>query len=388
MLAIQCKTVPLQRPVVYWYLTFHCNLACKHCWVNSLPQVRTDNDLTPEEALTAIEKIEELQAFVNLTGGEVLFVNLTGGEVLTRPDIRPTLESLISRRINFGLETNGILLINRGILEILQVGLQVGLSIVVGVSVDGGQAETHNWQRGSGAFERTMRGLDCLKEYEIPLSIQCVINQRNLNDIPLIVRLSENLGCERVQFVAVHPVGRGKQNFDELGLSIEGYHEMVRLIDECAERYPIKIILKIPPAFIPPHHLRLFLKGNVHFTTGCRFPSVGILPNGIITICALTEHNKQLILGDIRRDSLAKIWQSPVINQLREAYQKGLLQGVCADCIFKFVCKGSCRAYTYTEGGTFWGPHPLCHWLVENGYFPQMYRISHLEGVYEELRRT
>ena len=50
------------RPTVYWYPSFRCNLACKHCSVNSSPYVDTSNDLMFEQALAVVDQLKELNA--------------------------------------------------------------------------------------------------------------------------------------------------------------------------------------------------------------------------------------------------------------------------------------------------------------------------------------
>ena len=52
------------------------------------------------------------------------------------------------------------------------------------------------------------------------------------------------------------------------------------------------------------------------------------------------------------------------------------LSGICADCTFKYTCKGGCRAFAYDEFGDLQAPHPLCDALDKRGEFPSIYRIS------------
>lgn len=52
------------------------------------------------------------------------------------------------------------------------------------------------------------------------------------------------------------------------------------------------------------------------------------------------------------------------------------LQGICADCVWKYSCKGSCRAWAYEDGADFDAPFPICTQMQAAGEFPRAYRIS------------
>src|ERR1700752_162606 len=79
------------RPTVYWYPSFRCNLACKHCSVKSSPYVDTSKDLAFDEALTVVDQLKELN---------VGWVFLSGGDFLFRPDALKLLERLMESDFN------------------------------------------------------------------------------------------------------------------------------------------------------------------------------------------------------------------------------------------------------------------------------------------------
>src|SRR5437762_781615 len=76
------------RPVIYWYLTFRCNLACTHCWVNSSPAVDTSGDLSTSQAMQVIEQMVDLR---------VSRVAMSGGEVLVRRDALEIIRATADR---------------------------------------------------------------------------------------------------------------------------------------------------------------------------------------------------------------------------------------------------------------------------------------------------
>ncbi len=363
------------RPTVIWYTTFRCNLACKHCLVNSSPFVNTTFDMTTKEALTAVSRISEIEPST---------VILTGGEPLMRPDIQEILQALFDKRFRVAIESNGML-VTDDLSQFLHKRLCDGVDLTVGVSVDGGDAETHEFQRGLGSFEAMLRGIKILRRYKIPVTIQCTVNRVNVSTLPSLFELCNLMGLERLIFAFVNPIGRAQEFMDQLGLSLSDMERCLGLIITAMETYPnIRTVIKLPPAMIPPHILPRF----IHFwrkqsnggalSTSCNFPVQGILPDGSITICSVTRTNNQAYLGNIKDDSLVDIWEHHRFSSMRERYlASDWLKNICGDCVFKKGCKGSCRSWAYTEYGGFSESHPLCSAMESQGSFPNIYRISY-----------
>jgi radical SAM protein with 4Fe4S-binding SPASM domain len=137
------------------------------------------------------------------------------------------------------------------------------------------------------------------------------------------------------------------------------------------------MLIKVPPAAIPSRYLqKLMPDKRVKFLVSCSFPLLGILPDGTLSVCALTGADGSLTLGHLKQDDLATI-VAESIEPLRRNYETATLTGICSDCVFRHSCKGSCRAYAYSEFGSFIGPHPLCHALEQEGLFPNVYRESY-----------
>lgn len=367
------------QPIIYWYLSFRCNLACAHCSVSSSPWVDTSQDLNTEECLRVIEQMKELN---------VRMAILTGGEVLIRPDILVILQALREAKIMAAVETNG-LRIDKPFLELAKQMQDEGL-ISVAISVDGGTKETHELLRGPRSFDRTVRGLRALKEAGIKFSVQCVLNNGNLHSIPNLYNLAEELypECAMVQWPVLNPIGRGVDLVKELGLKPENIHRMFETIKENEHLYSGISRIKVPPAMIPPKYLSLVLKTEgMSCTTTCDFPLLGVLPDGEVSICALTRDKEELMFGNIRDEemNLKDVWMKTRMDMLRSKYLASTdLEGICSDCVWQYTCKGSCRAWAYEEGESFDAPFPICQVMDEADAFPKAYRVSLQNGAVVE----
>lgn len=359
------------RPAIYWYLTFRCNLACAHCSVHSSPWVDNSQDLNTQECMEVIEQMSELNVGVAL---------LTGGEVFIRPDAMDILRALGDEGIAIGVETNGIRY-PQGFADLAR-SLQSRRLLTMTISLDGGTRETHERLRGDRSFHRTTSGLRFLKENGVHFDIQCVLNRSNFETIPDIYRLATDLypECRTVDWAILNPSGRGGSLVKELGLQSQHLHRVLDLVHQWHATFPGSTNLKVPPAVVPPRYLPLISGGKVKPVTSCQFPLLGVLPNGDVTICALSREDQSLYFGNVRdRDvRLKSIWENTRMGMLRSRYVAAQdLQGICGDCVWKYKCKGACRAWAYEEGGSFEAPYPICKELDEAGTFPKAYRLSH-----------
>lgn len=359
------------RPTVYWYPSFRCNLACQHCSVNSSPYVDTSKDLAFAEALKVVDQLKELNAG---------WVILSGGEFLFRADSLKILEKLIEADINIGIESNG-LLFTKEFTALFHKAKERGIIFNTSISLDGGTKESHELLRGKNTFERTLQGLEFLASHDVPFNVQCVINRTNIQSVPnLFQEVSRFLPQLRfLIFAFLHPVGRGFELQHDMGLTMHDYGTCYSLIIENMKTFAGKTIVKVPPAMIPPEYMpRLFGGGKSSgCTTSCAFPTLGVLPNGDISICALTQNDSTVRFGNVRNDSLLNVWTRMHMDIVRRDYVSAeKLSGICADCTFKYTCKGGCRAFAYDEFGDLQAPHPLCDALDKRGEFPSIYRIS------------
>lgn len=357
------------RPHIYWYLSFRCNLACEHCSVHSSPWVDTSQDLSAEEAMRVIDQMAELN---------VGFAILTGGEFLLRNDALQIMRRLAEKNIPMGIETNGLRFDKHFVA--LAVELQQKKMLSLTVSLDGGTLETHERLRGPNSFNRTIRGLETIAAAGIKFNIQCVLNKMSLETVPQLyalgTRLYPSLGT--VSFAFLNPIGRGTELTKELGLDSADIRRIFDLIGEHKPSYPGATLVKGPPAMIPPQYLSLiFQSDDVRKSVSCQFPLLGVLPNGDVTVCAVSRENEDLHFGNIRELSLKEVWTRTRMDMLRSRYVAAdHLTGICGDCVWKNVCKGGCRAWAYEDGDSFDAPLPICKQLEEEGRFPNVYKIS------------
>ncbi len=345
---------------IYWYLTYKCNLSCKHCWINCSPNYE-EGILSTEKLLQIAEQISNLPYKPH--------VILSGGEPFLCEDLYKIINNLTSFGIATGIESNGLLL-EEAFLKRLSKESKETVSFAI--SLDGGSSSFHNMIRGNGTFEKTLKNFERLNRNMIRFDLQCVVNSKNVYSLPELITLAETLKIKNLTLAFLHPVGRAKSEMNDMMMEKDDFNELFELIREHGINKKIEIMLKTPPAIIPANYLLRFQKAkNIKIVTNCDFPKIGITPSGNVTLCSLVK--EKLTFGNLFEQNLAEIIRDNNFEQIRKDYLKADLEGICSNCIFQEKCKGSCRSYAYFSTGSLFKSHPVCSQLAEEGLFPEYY---------------
>lgn len=159
---------------VIFQVTTKCNLRCKHCF---LDHSRAQKEIS----LDIIEKIlDEVKPY------KTDHVSLTGGELFLHTKLQDIL-SIISRKgFVYRMVTNGSLFEeNLDLIKRFRENLDR-----ICFSIDGATAETHDFIRGKGSFEKVIRAVDICKNLGIRTIVQFTANQRNLNEMGKIMNMA------------------------------------------------------------------------------------------------------------------------------------------------------------------------------------------------------
>jgi MoaA/NifB/PqqE/SkfB family radical SAM enzyme len=196
---------------IIWDMTYACPLRCNHCYSESgrRPGVSRREDVL---------RIAEVIARVKPRG-----VALSGGEPLLAPGWEEAVQRLREAGLPVGLYTSGWIMD-----EALARRLADTFTRVC-VSVDGGQARTHDKIRGRvGSFERAMAALELLARERrerlargapcYALGVEMTVMRSNLAETELLVReLSGRFpGLGVIQLGMVVPSGlAAEEDFEE-----------------------------------------------------------------------------------------------------------------------------------------------------------------------------
>ena len=348
-----------KRPVVVWNVTRRCNLKCVHCYAQA------NNQAGDDELSTAGGKalIDDLAGF----GVPVLL--LSGGEPLVREDLPELAAYAVERGMRAVISTNGTLIPPKTA-EVLK---SIGLSYV-GISLDGMEAVNDRFRGVSGAFNRALEGIRNCQAAGIKVGLRFTINRANVEEIPKIFSLMEEMAIPRVCFYHLVYAGRGSTLVNE-DLSHEETRRAVDLIMDWTrdihERGMSPEVLTVDNHADGPYlYLRLLrenpdraaevlelLKMNEGNNSGRGIGCVSW--DGEVHADQFWRHHS---FGNVRNRPFSEIWtdpDDPLLLQLKE--KKRHVTGRCATCRWLDICGGNFRVRAEAVTGDVWAPDPACY---------------------------
>ena len=351
------RKYPLSQ--IYFYLTEGCNLRCRHCWI--APKYQGENNSYPALDLELFKSIIEQAKPLGLTG-----VKLTGGEPLLHPEIKEILEYIRTEDLRLTVETNGVLCTSE-----LAEKMAACKDPFVSVSLDGADAETHEWVRGvTGSFEAALKGTQNLAEVGLRPQVIMTIMRHNKEQIEPMVRVAENLGAGSVKFNILQPTARGERmHSNGEALAIEELVDLGKWVENTLSAdTSLNLHYDHPIAFRP---LGKMFGENGDSCGACGILSIlGVLANGSYALCGIGETVSDLVFGHAGTDILEHIWtNTPLLKEIREKLPYRL-KGICGDCLMKERCLGSCLAQNYYKSKRFWEPFWFCEEAYKRGLFP------------------
>ena len=340
-----------RRPVlIYWELTQACDLTCKHCRAEAIPQ-RHPLELSTEEAKRLLR---ELRAF----GDPPPHVVMTGGDVMHRPDLFQLIDFAVGLGLPVSVAPSGTnRLTPQAIKEFKVLGVQS-----MSLSLDGSDAQKHDEFRGvPGCFDWTLQAARAIRDADIPLQINTLVTAETLDDLPQIYKLMKELDIARWSLFFLVQVGRGKALRQITPAQAERlFHQLY----EWAREVPFAIKTTEAMHFRRVAYQRMRLEGlspqEIGQTSIGR--GFGIRDgNGIMFISHLGEVYPSgflpLSVGNVRKRSPVEIYrESELFRSLRDP--KGF-KGKCGRCEFNGICGGS-RARAYAATGDPLESDPLC----------------------------
>jgi radical SAM protein with 4Fe4S-binding SPASM domain len=383
-------TSPFARPyVISWNLTYRCNLACEHCYLDAggTPRVDTENFADRSELGTeeCFKVIDEIAAFAP----ECLTI-LTGGEPLLRRDILEIVRRAAERGLWVVVGTNGVCITENLARRLAEAGAR-GLSL----SLDALDPDRHDrFRRVRGAWRNTVEGAEILNRTGLPFIVQTTAGSHNLGELEAIADFAhDRLAAKVWNLYFLVPTGRGQfvsditpAQYDEVLASLyriqRKYDRRMLVNAKCAPHY-IKTVLEnaggqaesarvpfdpaqVGPSSTPPptertagapaswpglSTIRIYSGGAGGCPAGTHY--MGIRPNGDVTPCPYLP----VFAGNLRTASLADLWiSSGLFTDIR---RRSSLGGRCGACEMNGHC-GGCRARAYGMTGDLMAEDPLC----------------------------
>ncbi|MET1101491.1 MAG: radical SAM protein [Pyrodictiaceae archaeon] len=341
------------RPVVFWNITYKCNLKCKHCYLNAGP--------SPSKPELDTKKLLEIAD--QLIEHEIPLVIFTGGEPLARDDFWIVAERLSEhKRPRLSLSTNGTLITKSVAKKLKDYGF-----VYVGVSIDSLNPALHDEFRGvKGAFAAAVKGIENALSEDLQVGLRTTITRWNIDEVEDIIDFASRLGVTRVSLYILDTIGRAVEIKNQMP-SPSQLKEFSEKLIHITRKYPDVEVLVVRANFIGIYIASLLAKTKQEFIEylnmleaqgDCGRKTISIYPDGTVRPCQFIDY---VIIGDLRRQKLAEILRldNPKLRLFIEAYK--MLRGDrCRRCPFRRICGGGSRNRALVLNRDFWGDEPLC----------------------------
>jgi len=348
-----------KHPVVVWNVTRRCNLKCIHCYAHA-KNTSFDNELTTEQGKQLIDDLADFGSPVML---------FSGGEPLVRKDLPQLAAYAVEKGMRAVISTNGTLITPETARNLKKIGLSY-----VGISLDGMEEINDRFRGVSGAFRSALEGIKNSQAAGIKVGLRFTINKFNVNEIPKIFQLLEEMDIPRVCFYHLVYAGRGTELVKE-DLTHEGTRAAVDLIiDETRRLFdkgkPKEVLTVDNHADGPYTYLRLLkenperakdvlelLKWNEGNNSGRGIGCVSW--DGEVYADQFWRHYS---FGNVKDRPFSEIWtdtSEQLMGKLKE--KKKHVKGRCATCSWLDVCGGNFRVRAEAVSGDIWAPDPACY---------------------------
>ena len=314
---------------LFWECTLRCNLNCLHC--GSDCQAKSDiHDMPAEDFLKVTDSISKYIDPLSVT------VVLTGGEPLLRKDLNEIGFALRKQGFRWSLVTNGYLLDQARLNELVNAGLGA-----ITISLDGPPAE-HNWLRNNpSSYHLAIEAIRQVARYgRLNSDVVTCVYKRNIDLLAETRELLAETGIRKWRLFTVTPIGRAA-NIPELKLSGS---ELIKLMEFIKINRQMELF---PEASFSCESYMGQYEGIVR--EGFFFCRAGIhigsiLADGSISACPNIDRN--FVQGNIYQDDFMEVWNSRFLPFRNRSWTR------IHEC-------SACRHYKYCQGnGMHWWKYP------------------------------
>ena len=297
---------------LFWECTLKCNFSCKHCGSSA------GESSYPDE-LTTTEIKKTLLLIAKDFDPHLVFLSVTGGEPLIRSDLFEVMSFAKKIGFEWGMVSNGFLVDENSVKKMKESGMS---SLVI--SIDGMDDVHDSFRNKKGSFSkalsaiRMVAGENFLKE----LNITSTIHKKNITQLEDMYLTFKNLGITSWRLTNIDPIGRAKANMD-LMLSGQELKKMLQFIWEKRKRSSVEVMYDCS-GFLGHKFEGEVRRSFFMCPTGINIGS--ILANGDIFVCPNVPRRKELIQGNVRKDSFKAVWD----NKFELFRNKKRTE--CADC--------------------------------------------------------
>lgn len=333
-----------------WHLTDACPNRCSHCYITA--DMRAKRKLSLNQLYAIATDFFESFRDLNL----VRSISFTGGDPLLHPYFWKILR-FVREKENNNLEINILgtptLLTRKAVVQLEEQGVRH-----YQLSLDGTK-KTHDFFRGKGSFNETVKTLKMLSKTAIRPIVQSTVSKINFGKMTEIADVAIDNGAALWDFSRFVPT---KENIKAAMFSPLEYRLFLEDMKEyylksgykhnAGRKDPLWILIELPEK-----HEECGCSRSQIVSGGCTIGSLAfsVLPDGKVMGC---RRHLGSIIGVVPEEKFENIFfESKNMHRMRKL--KKIKK--CQKCEWLFHCRG-CRAVAFGVSQDLYASDPQC-WL-------------------------
>lgn len=317
-------------------LTHRCPLHCVYC-SNPLELTKRETELSRDIWARVLGEAAELG---------VLQVDFTGGEPLARPDLVELVAAARAQGLYASLITSGLPLDEKRLDALVGAGLDH-----LQLSFQGAREASADEFAGTHAHVQKLRVADWVKKRRIGLTLNFVIHRQNLGELEDMVRLTEKIAPNRVEFAHVQYYGWAFSNRARLLPTREQLDRSLEIIENAKQAMGGRIRVE----YVVPDYYAKYPKPCMG---GWGRKVLLVKPDGDVLPCHAANVLPGMRFENVQSKSLGEIWQKS------EAFQKyrgeRWMPVPCRDCDRRTQDFGGCRCQAFLLAHDAGATDPVC----------------------------
>jgi pyrroloquinoline quinone biosynthesis protein E len=344
-------------------LSYKCPLKCTYC-SNPIDFASYKDELTTDDWKRVFTQAAELG---------VMQAHLSGGEPLVRGDLVELVRHARSVELYTNLITGGTLLDRGRLGELVSSGLDH-----VQLSFQDADEEAADRIAGATGHAQKLEVGRWIKEAGLPLTVNVVLHRANIDRVPRIIAMAEELGADRLELANAQFYAWALENRSALLPS----RSQCESAEATVRRERQRLAGKMEIAYVIADYFSTEPKPCMG---GWAQSYMCIVPTGEVLPCHAARVIPDLRFESVRDAPLARIWRE---SEAMQRYRgDGWMKEPCKSCVRKSIDFGGCRCQAFLLAGDAASADPVCGYSPTHGVVAQAIEAAqHASG--EPIYRT
>ncbi len=317
-------------------ITSRCNLRCVHCGVADTASKNTY--LKKDRIIRIIDELSE---------DKLASLAISGGEPLLHSDCLEILHHA-SKKLKTSLSTNATLIDEKTARSLSS------LDLYFQISLDGPSAVVHDQVRGRGNYKKALNGLRLLIKHGAAsrISLFATVNRLNINSVPEIIKLAEEMEIPSVRFLPLQKLGNAKLSWNNISPAPRMYGQLYKYLYRDMPDTPVNVNGGFQGFLLEP---------PVNEGRWCNLgKTMFINSRGDIYPCSIMFHS-DFYIGNVRKTRLKDALESYRLKEtIRECSSRHDVIGKCKNCHWRHFCQAGCPGSVFFQKGSLWDTDDLC----------------------------